>query len=160
MTSARATDRVALLIASAGFVGFAPVASGTFGSLAGLALFWLLRSTGLLWLDVLAAVLAFALGTWAAHATERALARPDPGIVVIDEVAGMLITLALLPASITISVVGFLLFRLLDVIKPFPADRFERAPGGVGIMLDDVMAGIYANLALRGLIALRPEWFL
>lgn len=153
-------DRLAVAIASVGYVGFAPVVPGTFGSLAGLVIFWLLRSTGVIWLDALAALIAFGVGTWAAHATERALGRTDPGVVVIDEVVGMLITLAFLPTSIGVIVVGFLLFRILDVVKPFPAASLEHAPGGYGIMLDDVMAGLYANMVLRLLIAIQPEWFL
>lgn len=152
-------DRLAIAIASVGYVGFAPAVPGTFGSLVGVFIFWLLRSSGVLWVDAGAALLTLAVGTWAAHATERALQRTDPGVVVIDEVLGMLVTLAFLPASITVTIVGFLLFRIFDVVKPFPAASLERVPGGYGIMLDDVMAGIYANLALRLLVGVEPGWF-
>ncbi len=152
--------RLAIAIASVGYVGYAPVMPGTFGSLAGVLVFWLLRSSGVLWVNAVAALLALAIGTWAAHVTERALARPDPGIVVIDEVLGMLTTLAFLPASLTVTLVGFLIFRVLDIVKPFPAAALERVPGGYGIMLDDLMAGIYANLALRLVISVQPAWFL
>ena len=82
----------------------------------------------------------------------------DPGPVVIDEVLGMLMTLALLPLSLTGVIAGFLLFRVLDVVKPFPAGRLEHAPRGWGIMLDDAMAGVYGHLVLRVCIWAWPAW--
>jgi phosphatidylglycerophosphatase A len=78
--------------------------------------------------------------------------------VVIDEVLGMLVTLALLPLSMTGVVAGFLIFRVLDVIKPYPAGRLEHLHGGLGIMADDAMAGIYGNLLLRAGILFSPSW--
>jgi phosphatidylglycerophosphatase A len=78
----------------------------------------------------------------------------------MDEVAGMVITLALLPVTITGAVVGFFIFRALDVIKPWPSGRFEKLPGGLGVMADDVMAGIYGNLLLRVLIWMTPAGWL
>jgi phosphatidylglycerophosphatase A len=103
---------------------------------------------------VLAVVLT--VGIWSAGHVEREMGK-DPGAVVIDEVAGMLVTLAFLGVSATGAVVGFFIFRLLDVIKPPPARRLESLHGGPGIVLDDVMAGIYSNVALRGLIAFFPD---
>jgi len=97
-----------------------------------------------------------AVGIWSANHVERELGK-DPGAVVIDEVAGMLVTLAFIDASVTAALAGFFIFRLLDVIKPPPARRLEDLHGGPGIVLDDVMAGIYSNLALRALIALFPD---
>jgi phosphatidylglycerophosphatase A len=82
----------------------------------------------------------------------------NPGPVVIDEVLGMLLTLAFIPVGLSGALAGFVLFRIFDVIKPFPADRLERLHGGLGIMADDAMAGIYANLCLRLLIWLVPGW--
>jgi phosphatidylglycerophosphatase A len=83
----------------------------------------------------------------------------DPGPIVMDEVVGMLITLAFIPGlGWSGAVVGFLLFRVFDVIKPFPAGRFERLHGGLGVMADDAMAAIYANMALRGVLWLFPTW--
>lgn len=151
MTSGRPMDTLALFIASAGYVGFVRVAPGTFGSAAALVLYWMLARAGLLGAE--AAVIAglFFVGLWAATAAERALARSDPGPVVIDEVVGMLLALAWLPVTLPGAVLGFVLFRVLDVIKPFPAARCERLPGGLGIMADDAVAGIYANLALRAI---------
>ena len=98
------------------------------------------------------------LGIWSASVAERTLNMKDPGPVVIDEVLGMLMTLALLPLSMTGVIVGFLLFRVFDVIKPFPAGRLEALHGGTGIMLDDAVAGLYAYVSLRVLVALAPAW--
>jgi phosphatidylglycerophosphatase A len=82
----------------------------------------------------------------------------DPGPIVIDEVMGMLITLFLIPVGWGGMLLGFLLFRALDVAKPFPARQLERLHGGYGVMLDDAMAGVYANLLLRGAYHLAPGW--
>jgi phosphatidylglycerophosphatase A len=71
---------------------------------------------------------------------------------------GMLVTLAFLPVSATGAIVGFFVFRVLDVVKPWPSARFERLPGGLGVMADDGMAALYGNLAMRGLIAVTPGW--
>jgi phosphatidylglycerophosphatase A len=90
--------------------------------------------------------------------TERFMGGKDPGPVVIDEVLGMLITLALLNVNLAGALAGFLLFRVFDVIKPFPAGRFEHLPGGLGVMMDDAMAGIYSHLVLRGMVMVWPGW--
>ena len=149
---------VAVFIASFGYVGFFPIAPGTAGSLAALALFAFIRWIGVPVIELFAIVAVFAIGGWAAHGTEVALARKDPGVVVIDEVLGMLITLAFIPVGWSGALAGFVIFRVFDVIKPFPADRLEKFHGGFGIMADDAMAGVYANLVLRLLIWLLPAW--
>lgn len=149
---------LAVFIASFGYVGFFPVAPGTAGSLAALALFAFIRWIGLPAIELSAIVVVFAVGVWAAAGTEVALARKDPGVVVIDEVLGMLITLALLPLSLAGIALGFLLFRVLDVIKPYPAAQLEHLHGGLGIMADDAMAGLYAHLALRACVWMVPAW--
>lgn len=143
-------SRFGVMVATVAGVGYAPVAPGTFGSAAGLALWWLLPSAAFLQSGVILAL--FALGVWAATQAERHFGRADPGAVVIDEVLGTLVTLFLNPVGPWGALVGFLLFRLFDVVKPFPARQFERLPGGLGIMADDGMAGIYANLTLRVLL--------
>jgi phosphatidylglycerophosphatase A len=149
---------LAVFIATFGYVGYFPIAPGTAGSLAALALYALVRWAGLPAVELVTIVAVFAIGVWAATGTERALARKDPGPVVIDEVLGMLITLALLPLSPWGIVAGFLIFRLFDVIKPFPAGRLEHLPGGLGIMADDAMAGVYAHLVLRIAVMMAPAW--
>jgi phosphatidylglycerophosphatase A len=151
-------NQFALAVATFGYVGFFPIAPGTAGSLAALALFALVRWVGIPGVEVAAIPIVFVAGVWAAGGAEATLARKDPGPVVIDEVLGMLITLALQPVSLLGVAIGFLLFRVFDIIKPYPAGRLERLHGGLGIMLDDAMAGVYAWLALRWLIYLAPAW--
>jgi phosphatidylglycerophosphatase A len=151
-------NRVALFLATCGYLGFVPIAPGTFGSAAGLLVFYAVRSTGSTLVELAAIVGLFAIGVWSATAAERQLGGIDPGPVVLDEVVGMLITLALIPVSVMGAVVGFFVFRLLDIVKPWPAGAFERLPGGVGVMADDGMAAIYGNLVMHGLVRLVPGW--
>ena len=153
-------NQFALFIASFGYVGFFPIAPGTAGSLAALALFAFVRWIGMPAFELATIAAVLAIGIWSADGAERALGRKDPGPVVIDEVLGMLITLALLPVSLTGVLVGFLLFRLFDVVKPYPAGRMEHLPGGYGIMLDDAMAGLYAHLVLRLCMWWVPSWLI
>jgi phosphatidylglycerophosphatase A len=151
-------QRLGLFIATCGYLGYVPIAPGTFGSAAGLLVFLAVRSTGSVAVELAAIALVFAVGWWAGTVAEHHFGGIDPGPVVIDEVLGMLITLALLPVSLTGAIVGFLVFRVLDVIKPWPSAGFEKLPGGLGVMADDGMAAIYGNLVMRGLIALFPAW--
>ena len=149
--------RLGVFVATCGYVGYAPVAPGTFGSAVGLAVYALVRTAGPL-AEVIAIAVLFAIGVWSANEAERHFDKIDPGPVVLDEVVGMLITLALLRVNLTGAIVGFFLFRALDVFKPWPSGRFERLPGGLGVMADDGMAAVYGNLAMRVLIALAPGW--
>ena len=141
---------LALALATVCGVGYAPIAPGTFGSAAGLLLWWLLPSSPVVQVGMVAAL--FVVGSWSGSVAERHFGRTDPGQVVIDEVMGMLITLLFNPVGWLGALVGFLLFRIADVIKPYPANRLERLHGGVGVMADDGMAAVYANLALRALL--------
>jgi len=141
------TPYLSLAIATVFGVGYAPVAPGTFGSLVGLLIWPLLPASATVQSIVI--VVLFVLGSVTGSAAERYYARRDPRHVVLDEVMGMLITLYLVPVGWVAGVCGFLLFRLADVVKPFPANRLEALPGGVGVMADDGMAAIYAALALR-----------
>ena len=153
--------RIGVFIATFAYVGYAPVAPGTFGSAAGLAVYYLVRRAGgapFLELAVIAAV--FLVGIWSGTEAEHFFGGTDPGPVVIDEVMGMLITLALVPVTVTGAVVGFLVFRVLDVIKPWPAARFEALPGGLGVMADDAMAAVYGNLIMQVLVRVAPHGWL
>lgn len=150
--------RVALAVASFGYVGFFPIAPGTAGSVAALPLYAIVRWVGAPAADAIAIVLVLVAGVWAAGAAEDVLGAKDPGPVVIDEVLGMLVTLAAMPLSAGGVAAGFVLFRLFDIAKPFPAGRLERLPGGAGIMLDDLAAGVYAHVGLRVLAAVVPAW--
>ena len=149
-------DYLALAIATYG-VGFLPLAPGTWGSLVGVGIYLLLRSfflgAGQLAFFVIQFVIILVVtftGIWAASQTERITGRKDPGKVVVDEVAGQLISLlpvALVPFWISwkwMVIVSFILFRLFDIVKPYPARQMERLHGGLGIMCDDLVAGVYA----------------
>jgi phosphatidylglycerophosphatase A len=138
---------VALALATVLGIGYAPWAPGTFGSAAGLLLWWLLPHQGPI--PIVAIVVVFALGTWSGSVAERHFKRTDPGSVVLDEVLGMLVTLLFNPVGWAGALIGFLLFRVADIIKPFPANRLEALHGGLGIMADDGMAAVYSNIALH-----------
>ena len=153
-------DRLAVFIATCAYVGYVPVAPGTFGSAAGLAVFAAIRASGSPAVELGAIVGLFVVGVWSAHLAERYFGGIDPGPIVMDEVVGMLITLALLKVTFSGAVVGFLIFRLFDVVKPWPSGRFERLPGGLGVMADDGMAAVYAHLVMRGLIWVAPAGWL
>jgi phosphatidylglycerophosphatase A len=164
-----AGDYVALAVATCG-VGLLPFAPGTWGSLVGIALYLIARALSVKvlargatggWnaaqLDALQTATLLVLvsgitlaGVWAATRAEKLLGRKDPGAVVIDEVAGQLITFAFVPlnSSAWIVVTGFVLFRLFDIWKPYPVRRLEALESGLGIMADDVLAGFYAATML------------
>ena len=143
--------RLGVAIATVGGLGYFPIAPGTVGSAAGLAIYalsrrWSLSAQLLLLLSVII------VGTWAASQAAHHFGQEDPGPVVVDEVAGQLVTLFGLAVGVAGAVTGFLLFRVLDIVKPFPARQFERLPGGVGVMADDVMAGVYGWIILRAVL--------
>jgi phosphatidylglycerophosphatase A len=146
-------DLVATAVATGLGSGYAPLAPGTAGSLVGLALFWPVYHLTLAG-QAVATALVFALGVAAAGHVAGRLRIEDPGLVVADEVVGMWVSLLGLPLTWVTAAAGFVLFRVFDVFEPYPARDLERLPGGWGIMCDDVMAGVYANLLLRvGLLA-------
>ena len=144
--------RLGLAVATVGGVGYVPVAPGTFGSAVGLLVWWLLPASAIV--QGIAIAVIFVAGSWGGNVAERHFGRTDPGQVVIDEVMGMLITLFLNPVGWIGALAGFLLFRVFDVIKPYPANRLEQLHGGVGVMADDAMAAVYANLVLRAALYL------
>lgn len=169
-----AKDYLALAIGTCG-VGYLPIAPGTWGSLVGVGIYLLLQfstfrfvqllvppNSFLAWPIFIAAELVLItlitlVGIWAASRTEKLLGRKDPGKVVIDEVAGQLIALLPLvprldPGWMSI-LAAFLLFRLFDIVKPYPARRLEGLESGLGIMADDIVAGAYAAVATSIIIA-------
>jgi len=149
-------DYLALAIATFG-VGFLPLAPGTWGSLVGVGIYLLVRflflDSGQIPFLIIQSVIILAVafsGIWAASQTERITGRKDPGKVVVDEVAGQMISLlpvVLVPFWSSWKlwvIVSFILFRLFDIVKPYPARQMERLHGGLGIMCDDLVAGVYA----------------
>ena len=156
------TDYLALAIATCG-VGYLPLAPGTWGSLVGVAIYLLIRSSvastsEFFTIESVLIIAVTFIGIWAASRTEKLSGRKDPGKVVVDEVAGQLIALLPILPGFDIGWPGilaaFLLFRLFDIIKPFPARRFERFKAGMGIMCDDLVAGVYAAVGTAIIIEL------
>jgi len=142
------SGRTALAFSSWFGAGLFPRAPGTFGTLAALPAAFLMDAAGPLGGGFF--ILAFiGCAVWAAGITERVLGRKDPPEVVTDEVAGYMVTLYLLPLSWVYLTGAFFVFRILDIVKPFPVNRMERLSGGAGVVLDDVLAGVFANLILR-----------
>jgi phosphatidylglycerophosphatase A len=141
---------IALALATVLGTGYAPVAPGTFGSAAGLIVWWLLPASPAV--QLAAIVVVFALGSWSGSVAETHFKGTDPGPVVLDEVLGMLITLFMNPVGWAGAILGFLLFRVADIVKPYPANRLEALHGGFGIMADDAMAAVYSNIGLRVLL--------
>jgi phosphatidylglycerophosphatase A len=150
--------RLAVFIATVGYCGYSPIAPGTVGSAAGLLFYLLVWWTGSPIVEVGLIVGLFAAGVWAGTIAERYFGGIDPGPIVMDEVVGMLITLAFIPVGLSGALAGFVLFRIYDVFKPYPAGRFEQLHGGLGVMADDAMAAVYANLTLRLAMWLLPAW--
>ena len=140
-------------ILAAGFgSGFAPLAPGTAGTLVGIPLYWVFSV--LPWPIWLITVLAFTFLAWrVADEAERLFGRKDAPCIVIDEIAGLQWTLFLVEPTVPHVALGFVLFRLFDITKPFPARFFQdRLPGGLGVVADDLAAGVYGNLVLQVLI--------
>ena len=141
--------RLILFLSTGCYSGYLPIAPGTWGSMVGLVMFMLMHKLSIpVYLGVTAAI--FFIGVFVAGETEKIEDNRDPGIVVIDEIAGMLVTMIAAPATPLAMALGFFIFRVFDVLKPFPirlAD--QRLHGGIGIMLDDILAGIYSLIVLQ-----------
>jgi phosphatidylglycerophosphatase A len=151
-----ATDPAHLLATWFG-VGRLPRAPGTWASLTALPFAAALAWLGGPWLVLLATLALFGLGVWASNRYMAAYGLHDPAAVVVDEVVGQWLTLAFLPLSPIAYLFGFLLFRIADMVKPWPADWIDRTvAGGVGVLLDDVVAGIYAGALALALLVWLP----
>jgi phosphatidylglycerophosphatase A len=156
-----ATVKISLALATLFGIGFIPGPTGTYGSAATALIYWAfgarIGAISAAWqVGILLALTA--LGILVSEIVAQARRDPDPSIVIIDEVVGQLAALLLLPITVTNLLLGFALFRVFDIVKPFPARQLERLHGGFGIVLDDIAAGIYANIVLRILIKLFPQY--
>src|SRR5206468_2265642 len=151
-------NRIAVVLGTFFGAGFLPKAPGTAGSLAALVLYLALRPALSGWWLLAAVALLVLPGVWAAGVCERVFRKTDPAQVVVDEVIGQAITLAVIPAAPAgfggwkVWLAGFIIFRGLDIAKPFPIRRLERLPAGWGIVTDDVAAGIYGAAILGAAI--------
>jgi phosphatidylglycerophosphatase A len=177
-----AKDYMALAIATCG-VGYLPLAPGTWGSLVGVGLYVLVRGAsmqvfwglgaqrnfnllhvyyGVIALELVTISIVALVGIWAASRTERLSATKDPGKVVIDEVVGQFIALVPVPFVLEsawwTAILAFILFRFFDIVKPYPARKFDSLHGGLGIVADDVVAGVYAALVVA--VAVIISWFI
>jgi len=142
-----AARRLAAFIASTAFIGYAPLAPGTAGALAAAAVYWWLVPGG--WWPAAVGVATTAAGVWAAGEAERAWGGKDPRRICWDEFASLFVAVAFLPKTWVYLAAAFLALRFYAVVKPFPAGRAQRLPGGWGIMADDVVAGVYANVTVQ-----------
>jgi len=147
-------DKLVVLLATGCYAGYVPKVPGTVGSLVAIPLCYFVSRLG----PTQATIFVFlfmAIAVWVSGEAEKLFNKKDSGQIVIDEIAGMAITLFLVPWTVTSVVFGFLLFRIMDIIKPFPIRRLESAlSGGWGVVGDDVLAGIYAHVVLRVVVGL------
>jgi phosphatidylglycerophosphatase A len=148
----KSRGEVVLFLATGFYIGNIPFAPGTFGTLIGLPICFMLGKIALA-PAIFCALIFILLAVWIADKAEKILKKDDPGCIVIDEIAGMMVTLIGLPFNLATAVTGFIIFRALDIIKPVPIRNLDkRIPGGLGVVADDVVAGIIANFILRGLL--------
>lgn len=141
-------EGIAKLIATFFYVGLIPYAPGTFGTLAAVPLYYIISGLPL-YLYLLITLLVIGMSVWASNIAEGIYGKTDPGQIVADEVSGYLVTMILVPPTVTNIVIGFFMFRLFDIIKPPPVRRFERLSGGWGVVIDDVAAGVYACVCVH-----------
>jgi phosphatidylglycerophosphatase A len=141
--------KIVLFVALGAGVGKIPFAPGTFGSLLGLVI-CLMLSRAPVSIMAVSAIALILVSVWSSEHAEKLMGVKDPGSVVIDEIAGMVVTMIGIPFGVLTAISGFVLFRLLDIVKPPPVRWFQdNLPGGAGIVMDDVAAGVIANILLR-----------
>ncbi|MFH1976729.1 MAG: phosphatidylglycerophosphatase A [Pseudomonadota bacterium] len=144
-------EKLVMFLATGCFVGNIPIAPGTFGTIAGL-LFCLFLSRASFLFASLIVVVFIVFAVWIAGEAEKIIKQKDPGRIVIDEIAGIMVTLLGLPFNFVSVISGFFIFRILDIIKPFPIRSIEnKLSGGAGIVMDDVAAGFLGNCLLRAI---------
>lgn len=129
------------------YLGYLPLIPGTFGSLAGLLILYLIKSTGIYYLLITLSLLV--CGLLIVGRAEKIFNKKDPRFIVIDEVCGMLLSFMFLPYNPKLIIIGFFLFRMFDALKPYPINRLEKLKGSLGVMADDILAAVYTNIVLQ-----------
>ncbi len=147
--------KIAYIIATGFGSGYSPLMPGTAGSFIALMIFILVPLDNVSWLII--CLIVFFTGIWAAQIVEKEHGK-DPGLVVIDEFVGQWISLLFLPRIFLVFIAAFIIFRILDILKPFPANDSQKLAHGWGIMIDDVIAGIYTNAIIQLIIFFLKEW--
>ncbi|MBT4362856.1 MAG: phosphatidylglycerophosphatase A [Desulfobacteraceae bacterium] len=144
-------QKMVMFLATGFYSGYAPFAPGTFGTIPGILICYFISGSDIT-IAFLYTLLVVIISIPIAHEAEKITGKNDPGCIVIDEIAGILVTLSGIPFNTTTVISGFIIFRFLDILKPFPIRYLEKkVPGGAGIVIDDVAAGVIANLILRGM---------
>ncbi len=157
MTEKRFIDRFILFTAQGAFSGKSPFAPGTAGTLVAVLLYWPLVRLPLTWYFT-ACILFVIIAVWSSDEAERLLGRKDDPSIVIDEIAGYLVAMALLPASWEMTLLGFVLFRVLDILKPVPLRKLQDLHGGLGVVADDIGAGVYTNILLHAAVFIKNNY--
>lgn len=135
------------ILSTSFYVGYLPLIPGTFGSLVGVFLFYLSRGSNFTY--VLFTLGFIILGFLISGKAEKIFNKKDARCIVIDEITGMLLSLIFMPYDLRLMIFAFIIFRLLDALKPYPAARLQNLSGSLGIMCDDIIAGLYTNIALQ-----------
>jgi phosphatidylglycerophosphatase A len=147
MVNSRLKNSLVKAIATFFGVGYLPLIPGTFGSMVGLIIFFYVNKSIFLYGSFVVSLLF--LGFLSAGKAERILGQKDHRAIIIDEIAGMLLSLIFVPFDLKLIFIGFFLFRLLDTLKPYPAGKIQNLAGSIGVMGDDIIAGLYTNLILQ-----------
>lgn len=134
------------------YVGYLPFIPGTFASIVGIILFYFVKDN--IFLYILLTLILIALGFLFTGRAEKIFNKKDARCIVIDEISGMLLSLIFIPYDIKLVIIAFILFRLLDALKPFPSNRLQNLTGSISIMSDDIVAGLYTNLILQVVLRL------
>lgn len=146
------SETLVVCLATGGYIGRVPFAPGTLGSLPGI-LYYFFMSGKPLWPAFLVLAAGILLAVWVAGQAEKLLNTHDPGCIVIDEIVGMAVTFFAIPFHVPMMIIGFIVFRFFDILKPFPIGMVDqRLSGGVGVVADDVVAGIFSNIVLQILV--------
>ena len=143
---------IILALSSFFYIGYLPFIPGTFGSIAGILLFYLIKDSAVIY--ALFTCICIIIGFLVTGEAERILNKKDARCIVIDEVVGILLSFIFIPFDYKLVIIGFLLFRILDSLKPYPAGRLQNLKGSLGIMSDDIIAGLYTNIILQVVLRL------